>query len=118
MSGPALGRCLYCGRPAQELHHFTASLAGRTDHLDPQATIPLCVPCHKAEHAAWRTPAVGLAQVDHPLVARLGRTTWTLGRLADAGRPLEAGVIVVLHGVLVTVSRDFDELMVASGARR
>lgn len=104
MSARNLGPCVYCGRPAKELHHFTACLAGHTEHLDPLATIALCIGCHKAEHAAWR--AVGIDGFDHPLVARAYRTTWTLGRLAEVHRFLQP-----IHDVLVVIRDDISELV-------
>ncbi len=96
--------CAYCARPAEELHHFTASLAGEELHLDPEATIPLCVRCHKAEHAAWR--ATGLDTFSHPLLARACRVTWTVGRLAEVHRLLRP-----IHGVLVVIRDDISELV-------
>lgn len=95
-----LGSCLYCGRPAEERHHFTASLRGQLDYLDPQATIPLCVRCHKAEHAAWR--AAGLAAFDDPLLARVCRVTWTVGRLVGRDHG-QASVLRPVHPVLVVI---------------
>ena len=102
MSAPRdLGACVYCGRAAQELHHFTASLVGTESHLDPAATIPLCVSCHKAEHAAWR--AVGLDRMDHPVVARAARVPWLLGRLVELDRPVEPATLRAVHGVLIVL---------------
>lgn len=108
MSGRDLGPCLYCGRPAKEAHHFTAGLADREEYLDPQATTPLCVPCHKAEHAAWR--AVGLERFDHPLLARACRLTWTVGRLVGLDHPA-APVLRPFHGVLVVIRDDVADLI-------
>jgi len=99
-----LGPCVYCPRPAKEAHHFTAALAGHDERLDPRATIPLCLRCHKAEHAAWR--AVGLDSFDHPLLARTFRVTWTLGRLAALHHELQA-----VHRVLVVIRDDVAELV-------
>jgi hypothetical protein len=98
--------CVYCTRPAQERHHFTACLAGQEHYLDPLATLPLCIPCHKAEHAAWR--AVGLDEFDHPLLARTYRVTWTLGRLAELDhvlQPIHAVLLVIRDGVTELVAR-------------
>jgi len=107
MSARDLGPCLYCGRPAKEAHHFTACLAARDDYLDPRATIPLCIPCHKAEHAAWR--AVGLDSFDDPLLARTYRVTWTVGRLVGLNTFLRP-----FHGVLVVIRDDVVELIGSS----
>ena len=104
-----LGVCLYCGRPAQELHHFTACLVDSSAYLDPTATIPLCIPCHKAEHAAWRE--VGLDRIGHPLLARQARTTWTVGRLAALDRPVAPTVLGPIHGVLVVITSGVTELV-------
>lgn len=111
MSARDLGPCLYCGRSAREVHHFTACLAGETEYLDPLATVALCVGCHKAEHAAWR--AVGLDTFAHPLLARTARVTWTLGRMVSPGHAL-APVLRPFHGVLVVIRDDVAELIGSS----
>ena len=108
MSARDLGPCVYCGRPAKEAHHFTASLAGQDDRLDPRATISLCIPCHKAEHAAWR--AIGLDSFEHPLLARTRRVTWTVGRLVETEHAA-AVVLRPFHGVLVSIRDAVTELV-------
>lgn len=98
-----LGSCLYCGRPAEEGHHFSASLASQTAYLDSEARIPLCTRCHHTEHTCWRE--VGLDLIDDPLFARLRRTTWTLGRLADLAHPVTLDSLTLrgLHLVLLRI---------------
>jgi hypothetical protein len=110
MGGRLLGPCLYCGAPATERHHWTASLLPDGPHLDPTATIPLCVACHHAEHAAWR--ALGLAVVGDAVKSRILRLDWLLQRLADVAehtgpRTLDAESQRGLHDVLLALA---DEL--------
>lgn len=100
MTARDLGPCVLCGRHAQEAHHFTASLAGSDVHLDPAATISLCRACHKAEHAAWR--AVGLDRFSDPVLARVCRLTWTIGRLAGSTSAVPPP-LGAFHGVLVSI---------------
>ena len=105
MSGD-LGPCLFCDAPAKERHHWTASLVPDGPHLDPSATIPLCVPCHHAEHAAWR--AIGLAVVGDGVQTRLVRLLWLFQRLADVAehtgpRTLDAESQRGLHDVLLAL---------------
>lgn len=108
-----LGPCVYCRRPAQEAHHFTASLAGSDDHLDALATISLCRACHKAEHAAWR--AVGLDRFSDPLLARVCRLTWTIGRLAGTESAVSPPPLPPIHAVLVTIRDALAELVPTEG---
>jgi len=76
-----LGPCLFCASPAEELHHWTASLTPDGPYLDPAATVQLCIRCHHAEHAAWRE--LGMERFADPLEARLVRLSWLWQRLAD-----------------------------------
>ncbi len=80
-----LDRCVFCGAPARELHHPTCRPAPELPYLDPTFTVPVCVPSHHAEHAAWRDARPRLDRIDDPLLARVRRTTWFWGRLADRG---------------------------------
>jgi hypothetical protein len=86
-----LGPCLFCGEPAQELHHWTAALTPDGEYLDPLATIELCIACHHAEHAAWRE--MGIDRFSDPLEARLVRLSWLSQRLADVAERYEAPVL-------------------------
>ena len=97
-----LGPCAFCGRPAQDRQHYTAG-AGEAMHIDERSWLSLCRRCHATEHQLWRTPTVGLDVIGDPLVARVRRTTWTVGRLADFGRPWPPGSMRGLHEVLVAV---------------
>lgn len=99
-----LGPCAYCGRPAQERHHFTARATFDGPYLDSGSTISLCRRCHVTEGQVWRE--VGLDRVEDPLAARVQRVTWTAGRLADLRRPWPAESMRGLHEVLVTVQGD------------
>jgi len=76
-----LGPCLFCGLPAEELHHWTASLTPDGPYLDPAATVPLCIRCHHAEHGAWRE--LGMERFADPLEARQVRLSWLWQRLSD-----------------------------------
>lgn len=96
-----LGPCAFCGRPAQEAHHFTARASFDGPYLDSRSTLALCRRCHLTEGQLWRD--VGLNVVEHPLTARARRTAWTVGRLADFGRPWPAESMRGLHDVLVAV---------------
>lgn len=108
MTARDLGACVLCGSVAKEAHHFTACLAGSTEYLDRKATIPLCVACHKAEHASWR--AVRLDRLGHPLIARTARVAWTIGRLAGSDHP-GASLLVPFHCVLLAIRDDVLELI-------
>ena len=104
-----LGPCLYCGQPANELHHWTASLEPDGPHLDAQATVPLCLACHHAEHAAWREQ--GIERFSDPLEARLVRLAWLWQRLADVAehygpRTLDARSQRGIHLVLLAITTD------------
>ena len=47
------GRCARCGEVGRvELHHPTGRVRGLPRH--PGLVVPLCVPCHLAEHDRWR----------------------------------------------------------------
>jgi hypothetical protein len=78
-------RCLFCLAPAEHEHHPTARLTADGPYLDGW-TVPTCRCCHAVEHVAWR--AAGIDELADPLLARLGRNTWLIGRLADLGRPV------------------------------
>ena len=106
-----LGPCLYCGRPAEELHHFTARLTPDGPYLDPEATIALCRRHHATETALWREPEVGLDALADPTLARATRTAWTLGRLVDLGRHGTPGVLRSFHVVLVRITDGVAELV-------
>ena len=101
--GSRLGPCAYCGRPAQDRQHFTAGVAPVV-HIDEGSWLPLCRRCHATEHQLWRD--VGLDVIDSVLVARVQRTIWTVGRVADLGRPWPAECVRGLHEVLVAVQED------------
>jgi hypothetical protein len=58
-------------------------------HLDPGFWVPLCRRCHYAEHAGWCD--AGLDVICDPVLARLHRTSWIFGRLADLGCPVTFG---------------------------
>jgi hypothetical protein len=98
-----LGRCLFCLSPAEELHHPTCRLRPDRPYLDPEWTIPLCIPCHRAEHAAWRD--FGLDDIADPEEARVRRNLWFLGRLRDLGRPVtfSPDVLWGFHGSLLAM---------------
>lgn len=105
------GPCLFCGEPAKELHHWTAALVPDGEHLDPLATIPLCVACHHAEHAAWREQ--GIERFTDPLEARLVRLAWLWQRLADVadryGAPMldarsQRGVQLVILAIVTDLA--------------
>lgn len=96
-----MSRCLFCGAPAAERHHPTAQLTGSSSYLDASFTVPVCIRCHHAEHAVWRQ--IGLDEIESPLLARLCRTTWLVGRLADLECPAPPDVVRGLHGCLVAV---------------
>ena len=106
-----LGACAFCGTPAAELHHFTARLTPDGPYLDPEATIALCRRCHATETALWRDPEVALDVIADPTLARAARTTWTLGRLVDLGRPGTPGVLRSFHVVLVRITDGVAELL-------
>ena len=99
-----LGRCLFCGSPAVHLHHPTGRLGPELPYLDPSFTIPLCRACHHAEHAAMRD--VGLDLLTDPLLARLVRMAWLLGRLADTDRSVTftVGALKGMHGCLLAAA--------------
>ncbi len=104
MTGRDPDLCAFCGRPADERHHFTARASFDGPYLDPGSTLPLCRRCHVTEGQLWRE--VGLDRIAHPLVARASRTAWTLGRLAEHGRPVPPGSVPGFHGVLLAVQTD------------
>lgn len=118
MIRPALSvSCAFCGAPAAHRHHYTARVDGHKDYLDLRSTIPLCSRCHATEHAAWRTVLVGLDRIDDPLVARVRRTTWTVGRLVDLGRGIDPCDLRGLHDVLVAVQGDVLALALSGEGR-
>jgi hypothetical protein len=94
-------RCIFCGRPAGHRHHLTARLEPDAPYLDEEWTVSLCGRCHSTEHAAWRHARI--ASIDDPLLARLARNTWFIGRLIDLGRPVTFSTEELrgLHGSLV-----------------
>ncbi len=104
-----LGPCLFCGAPAQELHHWTAALTPDGEYFDPVSTIPLCISCHHAEHAAWREQ--GIESFRDPLEARQVRLSWLWQRLADlaehgAPRTLDAASQRGVHLVVLAITED------------
>ena len=106
-----LGPCAFCGRPAEERHHFTARLTPDGPYLDPEATIPLCRRHHATETALWREPAVGLDAIADATLARAARTTWMLGRMVDLDRPATPAVLRSFHGVLVRITDGVAQLI-------
>jgi hypothetical protein len=108
-----LGPCVYCGRPAQERHHFTARLRPDEPYLDAGATLALCRRCHDTETALWRE--FGLDRIEHPTLARARRTTWTLGRVVAAERAVEPSTLRPFHEVLVVITGELAAL-VGTGA--
>ena len=96
MNACDLGPCLFCGAPAKELHHPTCRLDPGSPYLDASFVVALCIPCHRAEHVAWR--AAGLDGIADPLLARLVRTAWLVGRLGDRNQPV-AFPPVILRGL-------------------
>ena len=104
-----LGLCLFCDAPAHELHHWTAALVPDGEYLDPAATVPLCIPCHHAEHAAWRE--LKMDAFTDPLEARLVRLAWLWQRLADtaehtAPRTMDARSQRGVHLVILAITED------------
>jgi hypothetical protein len=98
-------RCLFCGAAADQDHHPTACLADSDAYLDPDFTIPLCRPCHYAEHDAWRD--VGIDEISDPFFARETRLLWLMGRLADLGHSVELSPEIVsgFHGAMLGCRR-------------
>jgi hypothetical protein len=98
-------RCLFCGAPAEHDHHPTACLACSDEYLDPDFTIPLCRPCHYAEHDAWRD--VGIDEISNPFIAREIRLIWLMGRFADLDRQVDLSPEMVrgLHGAILGCRR-------------
>lgn len=107
-TGTVAPRCVFCGRPAEHRHHWTGRLEPTGPYLDSAATVPLCRLCHYVEHAAWRS--VGIDDVPDPLRARVRRSTWLFGRLADLERPvtLDAATIRGAHAVCLAIGDDLD----------
>ncbi len=101
MTSRDLGPCAFCGRPGEERHHYTARATFDGPYLDPRSTIDLCRRCHVTEGQLWRE--VGLDVLADSLAARVQRTTWTVGRLSDLGRPWPADSMRGLHEVLLAV---------------
>jgi hypothetical protein len=99
-------RCIFCGRRACARHHWTARLDPSAAYLDPDATVPVCDPCHHAEDPLWRT--VGIDRLNEPLAARLFRLAWLLGTLADTGRPVifDPETVRGLHRVVLRIIQD------------
>lgn len=98
MTARVLGSCVICGRPARELHHPTGRDAeGR--YLDACWTVPLCLACHRQDLPLWRD--FGLDALTDPVVARLGRDAFFLGRLVLSGAGLDPELVVGLHSSLV-----------------
>jgi len=97
MSGP----CIFCGAPAAHLHHPTARLTPDSPYLDPDFVVTVCCRCHSVEHAAWRD--VGIDVISDPVLARLYRVTWLVGRLVDMDRAeaLTIEALRGLHGCLI-----------------
>ena len=106
----ALGSCLFCGVAAEQLHHWTGSLLPDGPHLDEKATIPLCIPCHHAEHASWRE--LGIDAFTDPLQARLVRLSWLWQRLADVAEQIGPRNLDALsqRGVHVVILATTEEL--------
>ena len=105
----ALGPCLFCDAQAAELHHWTGSLLPDGPHLDEKATVPLCIPCHHCEHAAWREQ--GLDVFSDPLEARQVRLGWLWQRLADVAeargpRTLDATSQRGVHIVILAITEE------------
>lgn len=102
-----IGACLLCGRPAAQFHHWTARGVDGS-YLDPTSTIPLCVRCHATEGQCWHE--VGIDELPDPLVARVRRTMWTVGRLADLNRPVTFDALTLrgFHAVMLAIGRDVD----------
>lgn len=51
------GRCHRCGRGAQEVHHIRPVSDAPELAYDPTNLMPLCRPCHDAEHGDGRRRA-------------------------------------------------------------
>jgi len=103
-----IGACLFCGRPAAQLHHYTARATPDGPYIDALSTIPLCIRCHATEHQSWRE--VGIEELPDPLIARPARTGWTLGRIADLGRPVTVDTVTWrgFHAVMLAIGDDID----------
>lgn len=109
MSCPDCGRCIFCGAPAVHGHHPTAGLEGGVRHLDPAFKVDVCRSCHYAEHAVWND--VGLDVIVDPVMARLRRLIWFVGRLAELDHPVSftSEVLVGLHCCLLALMADLAE---------
>jgi hypothetical protein len=96
--------CIFCGAPADHWHHPTARLAADTPHLDPGFVVPVCRSCHYVEHAAWRD--VGIDALGDPMLARLLRSTWLVGRIVDLNRAgaLTEDILRGFHGCLIRIA--------------
>jgi len=107
--------CLHCSRPAVHRHHPTMRVAPGGHYLDGAFTVPLCQPCHAAEHVLLHD--LGADRVLPLLLARPWRTAILIGRLADESRPIPADVLLGLHDVLAAHVGDVRRLIDAGVLR-
>ena len=79
------GRCVYCEADrAVERHHLSGRIAPRGDYFDPELTLALCIPCHRADHACWRGLGIECGGDARTVLTRL---SFTFGRLGDRKEP-------------------------------
>ncbi len=111
----------WCGRPADELHHPTARVAGEgSPYLDPDFRVPAC----HDDHALVGDDQIRMADVEPRLAqddttildrleVRLRRTGAFVGRVAEA---LKIAVVVALVvGLATYLERWANELAAAIG---
>jgi hypothetical protein len=96
--------CMLCGAPAVHAHHPTGRPTPEGPYLDPGFVVPVCRSCHHVEHAAWRD--IGIDVIADPILARLLRLTWLVGRLVDLNRAdsLTAEALRGFHRCLVEIA--------------
>lgn len=81
-----IARCLFCVALALRRHHPEARDPITGAYFTEWFDVPVCEPCHYADHAAQRD--AGLDTINDPLMARLRRRAWFWGRLADSDCPV------------------------------
>lgn len=106
----------YCGRPAAELHHPTARVAGeRSPYLDPDLGVPACHDDHALIYDDQRRMAElerDLERLDATILdrleVRLRRTAAFAGRVAEA--VALSAVVAVILGFATHLERWANEL--------
>ena len=109
----------YCGRPADELHHPTARVAGEgSPYLDPDFRVPACHDDHALIYDDQRRmadlePDLGRDDVTilDRLEVRLRRVAAFVGRVGEILQI--AGLIALVAGLATHVERWANELAVA-----